>query len=189
MSFEFKCPHCKIELESQDDWVGMETTCPGCRQSITITKEPAKEEPVKDTPIKDEPVKEVSVKEAPVNDAPIKDEPVKDAPVKEEPQIKFIQASPMVEPHVEESGISSVDAESPASENNPLKSRTVYLLLGILLSCSGAHDFYAGYTTKGIIKLSITLCSCCTLAIVSTIWSIVDVCTVSKDAEGRPFAE
>ena len=37
MPFHFKCPYCATELEAQDEWVGLQTTCPGCRKSITIT--------------------------------------------------------------------------------------------------------------------------------------------------------
>ncbi len=36
MSFHFKCPYCATELEAQDEWVGLQTTCPGCRKSIEV---------------------------------------------------------------------------------------------------------------------------------------------------------
>ena len=28
MSFQFQCPHCSAKLEAEDDWIGLETTCP-----------------------------------------------------------------------------------------------------------------------------------------------------------------
>ena len=36
MSFQFQCPHCSAKLEAEDDWIGLETTCPNCSQTITI---------------------------------------------------------------------------------------------------------------------------------------------------------
>lgn len=36
MSFHFRCPHCNAKLEAEDDWVGLETSCPQCNQNITI---------------------------------------------------------------------------------------------------------------------------------------------------------
>ena len=38
MSFTFKCPHCNVKLEAEDDWIGMEAECPGCGNNVTITK-------------------------------------------------------------------------------------------------------------------------------------------------------
>ena len=67
------------------------------------------------------------------------------------------------------------------------KSLTAYILLGIFLGSLGIHDFYAGYTTNGIIKLLITFLTCSFGGVISAIWAIVDVCTVRKDANGRPF--
>lgn len=148
MSFHFRCPHCNAKLEAEDDWQGLETTCPSCAQNITILRKSEEEKA----------------------------------------QNKLLQP-PLPELHVKEISTLSPKSEGIAPENKPLKSRKIYLLLGILLSGFGAHDFYAGYTTKGIIKLAITLCSCCTLGLISTIWAIVDVCTITEDAEGRPFAD
>ena len=68
------------------------------------------------------------------------------------------------------------------------KSLLAYVLLGVFLGCYGIHDFYAGYTTNGVAKLLITLLTCGLGSIVTMIWAIVDICTVRKDASGRPFA-
>ncbi len=70
----------------------------------------------------------------------------------------------------------------------PAKSRLAYILLAVLLGSLGIHNFYAGYTGKGIAQLLITLVSLGALSIVSWIWAIVEVCTVTQDANGVPFA-
>ena len=38
MSFIFKCPSCKQEIEAEEDWIGQESNCPGCDTIITIEK-------------------------------------------------------------------------------------------------------------------------------------------------------
>ena len=64
------------------------------------------------------------------------------------------------------------------------KSRLSYILLGFFFGSLGIHNFYAGYTDRGIIQLLITVLSCGTLSLVSEIWSIIEICTVNQDSEG-----
>ena len=143
MSFQFQCPHCNAQLEAEEDWIGSETTCPNCSQTITIRRQDRNETtPPQYTP-------------------------------------------PPAAVHT----ATSSAATSAVPNDTPLKSRKVYLLLGILLGWVGAHDFYAGYTTKGVGKLAISLCTCCMLSLISSIWAIIDVCTITEDAEGRPFVD
>lgn len=68
------------------------------------------------------------------------------------------------------------------------KSRLAYILLGALLGTLGIHNFYAGYVGQGIAQLLITLLSCGFGAIISMVWAIVEICTVTVDSTGRPFA-
>ena len=65
------------------------------------------------------------------------------------------------------------------------KSRLAYILLGLFLGGFGVHDFYAGYKVNGIVKLVLAL----TMfgAIFSSIWALIDICTVSQDAQGNPM--
>ena len=65
----------------------------------------------------------------------------------------------------------------------PPKSRVAYILLGIFLGIFGAHNFYAGYTGRGAIQLSITICTLFVGSIVSWIWAIVEVCIVETDSQ------
>lgn len=37
----------------------------------------------------------------------------------------------------------------------PVKSRGVFIILGLLLGCLGIHNFYAGYNVKGAVQLII----------------------------------
>ena len=68
------------------------------------------------------------------------------------------------------------------------KSRLAYILLGLFLGGLGIHNFYAGYTGKGIAQLLITILSGGFLALVVWIWVIIEICTVTKDAQGVDFA-
>jgi TM2 domain-containing membrane protein YozV len=67
------------------------------------------------------------------------------------------------------------------------KGRIGFILLGIFLGALGIHNFYAGYTGKAVAQLLITLLSLGFLAIVSWIWALIEVCTITKDAKGVPF--
>ena len=50
MSFHFKCPHCNAKLEAEDDWQGLETSCPQCSQNIKIVKTSPVPPPLPSTP-------------------------------------------------------------------------------------------------------------------------------------------
>lgn len=76
------------------------------------------------------------------------------------------------------------------------KSRVVAGILGILLGAFGVHRFYLGYTGIGIAMVCITVLSFGTLAIVSSIWGLIEgimILTRSQsfqtDASGRPLRD
>ena len=69
------------------------------------------------------------------------------------------------------------------------RTRLLYILLAIFLGGLGIHNFYAGYKKKAIAQLL-----CCTIGailiiplIIGGIWILVDICTVTKDADGKAF--
>mgnify|MGYP003315709033 CR=1 FL=1 len=68
------------------------------------------------------------------------------------------------------------------------KSKVAFIVLAIFLGELGIHDFYAGYTTKGVIKLVITLISLGFLSWVSWIWALIEAFTIKADAQGVEFA-
>lgn len=70
------------------------------------------------------------------------------------------------------------------------KDQMVYVLLAFFLGGFGVHNFYAGYTKKGIVQLLMTLLSPLTgglLLIGVGIWVIVNIFAVNRDARGIPF--
>ncbi len=69
------------------------------------------------------------------------------------------------------------------------KARWVFILLGLFLGTLGIHNFYAGYNQKGVTQLLIAVIGSLVVVgpIVSAIWAIIDICTITKDAEGVQF--
>lgn len=70
------------------------------------------------------------------------------------------------------------------------KQRIAYILLGFFFGTIGIHDFYAGYTNKGVTKLLITLILGWVFGlgiIITGIWTIIDIITVTVDANGNPM--
>lgn len=76
--------------------------------------------------------------------------------------------------------------------NGEQKSKLAAGLLGIFLGGLGIHNFYLGYTSKAITQLLISVLSCGILAIVSSIWGLVEGIqilngSINKDAKGIPL--
>ena len=77
--------------------------------------------------------------------------------------------------------------------SNP-KSKIVAGILGILLGSFGVHNFYLGYTGKAVAQLLISLLSCGTLAVISSIWGLVEgimilTGSINTDGHGNPISE
>ena len=70
------------------------------------------------------------------------------------------------------------------------KSRTAYVLLGLFLGGLGIHNFYAGYAGRGVAQLLITLFGgwMCFPWIAVMVWVLVEVCSVTQDAQGNQFS-
>ena len=70
------------------------------------------------------------------------------------------------------------------------KSRTAYVLLGLFLGGLGIHNFYAGYAGRGVAQLLITLFGWwrCFPWIAVMVWVLVEVCSVTHDAQGNQFS-
>ena len=65
--------------------------------------------------------------------------------------------------------------------------RVAYVLLAIFLGGLGIHNFYAGYTARAVTQLLITILTCGIGAIVTSIWAIIEACTVTQNAAGVRF--
>jgi len=78
-------------------------------------------------------------------------------------------------------------SDTPPSVASAPKSRTVYIVLAILLGSYGIHNFYAGDKKAGLIKLLVTILTCFIGGIPMFIWAIIDAINVKKDANGVDF--
>ncbi|NCY22827.1 TM2 domain-containing protein [bacterium] len=70
------------------------------------------------------------------------------------------------------------------------KSRMAYVLLGLFLGYFGIHNFYAGYTGRGVAQLLLCLFSPMLLFIpllVLFVWTLIEICIVTQDAQGLRF--
>jgi len=68
------------------------------------------------------------------------------------------------------------------------RNRVVYIVLGLLLGCLGIHNFYAGRTGRGVAQLLITvLLGWIGGWVVTEIWAIIDIVTVTTDGKGVDF--
>ena len=72
------------------------------------------------------------------------------------------------------------------------RSSLAYILLGLFIGTLGIHNFYAGYSGKGVAQLLITIFLgwIFGLPILAVfIWNLVEICTVTHDANGMPFTQ
>jgi TM2 domain-containing membrane protein YozV len=74
------------------------------------------------------------------------------------------------------------------------KSKIAAGILGILLGALGVHNFYLGYTGKGIAQLLITVLTCGWGSIFSGIWGLIEgililTGSINVDGSGRPLRD
>jgi len=77
--------------------------------------------------------------------------------------------------------------QQAAAPQGEAKSRTLYIVLAIVLGEFGIHNFYSGHTTYGIIKLVVTIFTSGILVWAAWGWAIYEAITVKEDANGVPF--
>ncbi len=75
----------------------------------------------------------------------------------------------------------------PVQGNHNAKDRVAYILLAVFIGHLGIHNFFAGYTSRGVIQLVITIVTCGIGGIATWIWAIIEAITVTKDANGVDF--
>lgn len=89
----------------------------------------------------------------------------------------------------------SVESFAQSGENSgEAKSKIAAGILGILLGGLGIHNFYLGYTKKGLIQLLLSVLSCGTLSWASAIWGLVEgililTGSMNVDAAGNPLKD
>ena len=67
------------------------------------------------------------------------------------------------------------------------KSRGTFIVLGFFFGCLGVHNFYAGYSGKGVAQLLITVCVGWFFGIglfVTAVWAFIEIIGVNTDAHG-----
>ncbi|MBJ84231.1 MAG: hypothetical protein CMB52_01765 [Euryarchaeota archaeon] len=74
------------------------------------------------------------------------------------------------------------------------KSKVVAGILGILLGAFGVHNFYLGYTGKGIAQVLITVLSLGLLSPISGLWGLIEgililVGNINVDGKGIPLSD
>jgi hypothetical protein len=69
------------------------------------------------------------------------------------------------------------------------RSRGTYIVLGLFFGCLGVHNFYAGYSGRGIAQLLITIFLGWLIIgfFITGIWALLEIITVSTDAQGLPM--
>jgi TM2 domain-containing membrane protein YozV len=75
----------------------------------------------------------------------------------------------------------------PVQQMLSSKTRVAFILLGLFLGCFGIHNFYAGYTGKGIAQLLITLFLGWLFGLgllITGVWALIEIIAVSRDAQG-----
>lgn len=79
---------------------------------------------------------------------------------------------------------------APMLVTSAAKSRVAYILLGIFLGQLGIHNFYAGYTSRAVTQLLISLLLCWTIVapLAVWVWAVIEACTEQKDANGVKFS-
>ncbi len=82
------------------------------------------------------------------------------------------------------------DSNSKVNTNTNSKSKIAAGLLGILLGGWGVHNFYLGYTGKGIAQIFVTLFTCG----IGAIWGLIEgimilTGSINVDAEGNPLSD
>ena len=78
----------------------------------------------------------------------------------------------------------------PINNGSTPKSKLVAGLLGIFLGAWGVHNFYLGYTKKGILQIVLTIVTCGIAALWGFIEGIRILCgNINTDANGNRLAE
>ena len=92
------------------------------------------------------------------------------------------------------SGAGAAIPSGDLSGMGPAKSKVAAGELGILLGTIGVHNFYLGFTGKGLAQLLISLLSCGFLSPISSIWGLIEgimilTGSINRDARGMPLRD
>lgn len=73
------------------------------------------------------------------------------------------------------------------------KNRVAFVLFGLFLGFFGAHSFYAGYYRRGAAQAALTVFSWWLFSrgygtLIAWVWAVVEICIITKDADGVQFS-
>jgi TM2 domain/Prokaryotic RING finger family 1 len=72
--------------------------------------------------------------------------------------------------------------------NADAKRKITFIMLGLFLGAVGGHNFYAGYTSKAVIQLCLTVLTIGYGAPMTWIWAVIEICIVDRDSKGVQFS-
>ena len=73
------------------------------------------------------------------------------------------------------------------SNHNGQKSQLIYVVLALFFGAFGVHNFYANRWGRGLIQLLLTVGTGFMGAVISSLWSVVNIFTIETDGDGRNF--
>lgn len=81
----------------------------------------------------------------------------------------------------------SVQPQYQQQYSTPPKRRLVYILLAVFIGEFGVHNFYAGYTKRGLLQLLIGLLGLPFVIgpLITAVWAIIEAFTITQSADGR----
>ena len=93
------------------------------------------------------------------------------------------------------------ECATQVSDATVSRSRWAYIVLGVLFGGMGVHNFYSGHLGRGAIKIGVVLIAFAVDASLGfytgftimamalfTLWSLIEIITVKKDARGNAMA-
>ena len=71
--------------------------------------------------------------------------------------------------------------------HNGQKSQLIYVVFALFFGAFGIHNFYANRWGRGLIQLILTVGTGMMGAVISSLWSIINIFTIETDGDGRNF--
>lgn len=67
------------------------------------------------------------------------------------------------------------------------KSQLIYVILALFFGAFGLHNFYANRWGRGLIQLLLTIGTGFVGAVISSLWSVINIFTIETDGDGKSF--
>ena len=72
-------------------------------------------------------------------------------------------------------------------QHNGQKSQLIYVILALFFGAFGIHNFYANRWGRGLIQLLLTIGTGFIGAVISSLWSVINIFSIETDGEGKAF--